>query len=245
MSSDAFSPITTSRTLETPKGHRIYTTTRDVASEYPLPAIGSLLSETNFIAGFSGHYVLDVNDSPKGNGKRVTVTHGSFPGGLFTEYESLAFTFPPIYPVSGSSFFPGGSRPRGRVVPARVTYEYALTPGSWLSSPAIWDFSSPSTGPFEVRSFIAEAAGQNFTEDDGASGSVGDFLNPAFIMMDTVNNPITIHSPGSLFYVVPASVPNATTYASWVASGTELMASRTIHKWYCGYMRRSAYVRAQ
>jgi hypothetical protein len=114
-----------------------------------------------------------------------------------------------------------------------------------LSAPTIWNFTDVLTGPFEVQSFIAEAAGQNFSEDDGASGRVGDFLNPAFIMVDTVNNPITINSPGSLFYVVPASAPNATTYASWVAAGTELMASRTIHKWYCGYMRRTSYVRAQ
>lgn len=255
MSSDAFSPITTSRTLQTPKGHRIYTTTRDVASEYPLPAIGSLLSETNFIAGFSGHYVLDVTDSPKGNGKRVTVTHGSFPSGTFTEYESLAYTFPALYPLSGAVYplgsptagavYAGGSRPRSRVVTARVAYEYRLAPGDWLTAASLWNYSDPATGPFEVISFIAEAAGAAFVGGDGTPGQVGNYLNLAFIGMDTVNDEIEISVPGDLSYNINPSVPSGSVYNSWIILGTELMASRRIFKWYCGYGRQTTYVKAQ
>lgn len=242
--SDAYTPITTSRVLQTPLGHRIYTTTRDVSDRFPLPTLGAELSASNFIAGFTNHIVLDASEVPKpGGGKRVTVTHGTIPSGSFTEYESQAFTFPPIYP--GSTFMPGGSRARQRVVPARVTYEYQATIGTWMAAATIWDYTTPSTGPFEVRSYIAEAAGENFEADDGSSGRVGDYLNPFFIGIDTVNNLITIYDPGDLFYEIGASAPSATVYAGWVANKTELMASRTVHKWYTGYMRRTAYVRAQ
>jgi hypothetical protein len=252
--SDAFTPITTSRVLATPKGHRIYSTSREVATEFPLPAIGALLAASNFIGGFTNHIILDVTEAPgKGNLKRVTVTHGKFPTGDFTEYESEAYTFPPIYP-NGTAFMPGGSRPRARVAIARVVYQFQLTIGSWLTDPTIWTTPSDpallttdalSTGPFEVRSYIAEAAGRNFTVDDGSSGRVGDYLNAAFINLDTVNNAFIIYDPGILAYNVSASVPSATTYASWVAEKTEIMTARTVHKWYCGYMRRTAFVRAQ
>jgi hypothetical protein len=244
MASDPFTPITSSRTLETPKGHRIYTTTREVATEYPLPAIGSLLSDSNFIAGFSGHYILDCTDSPKSTNKRVTVTHGTFPSGTFTEYESLAYTFPAFYPTPGA-VYAGGSRPRARVVTARVTYEYRLAPGDWLSAPAIWDYTTVTSGPLEIKSYIAEAAGVNFTDGDGDSGMVGDFLNSAFINLDTIHNAIDIYAPGDLSYAIGASVPSATTYNGWILGGTEFIASRTIHKWFCGYMRRTVYVKAQ
>ena len=249
--SDAYTPITTSRSLQTPQGHRIYTTTRDVATEFPIPVVGSLLAASNFIAGFTGHYVLDVNDYPnRKGGKTVVVTHGSVPSGTFTEYESLAYTFPAIYPTSGLGFFEGGSRQRQRVVPARVTYEYALDPGpsgaNWLASPTIWDFVTPTTGPFEVASGLQESAGVYYEGDEDESGGrVGDYLNPTFITQDTVNNPITISIPGILYYEIPASVPSATTYASWFTAKTELMVSRTIHTWYSMYMRRTVYVRAQ
>lgn len=243
--SDAHTPITTSRTLQTPLGHRIYTTVRDVAVEFPLPELGALLSATNFVAGFIDHYILDVSDTPLPHrGKRVTVTHGKFPSGTFTEYESQAYTFPSIYP-NNTTFMPGGSRPRQRVVPARCVYEYSPTPAAWLTAPLIWDYSNPASGPFEVRSYIGEAAGQNFTNEDGSSGSVGQYLNPHFIGLDTVNNQIRVYSPGNLLYDIGASSPSATTYATWVTSGTEIMISRTIHRWYCGYMRRTVYIKAQ
>lgn len=242
--SDAYTPITSSKTLATPKGHRIWTTTRKVADEFPLPEIGATLASSNFIGGFADHIILDCHEYPHpGGGKKVVVTHGTFPAGIFTEYESQAFTFPPIYP--GSEFMPGGSRARQRVVPARVTYEYRAEVGDWMNAATIWDYTTPSTGPFEVRSYIAEAAGENFEAADGSSGRVGDYLNPFFIGIDTVNNLITIYDPGDLFYEIGASAPSATDYAAWVANKTELMASRTIHKWYTGYMRRTAYVRAQ
>ena len=243
--SDAFRPITTSRLLSMPKGHRIYSTSREVPTEFPFPTIGAVLTASNFIGGFTNHIILDVTEAPgKGNLKRVTVTHGTFPSGEFTEYESEAYTFPPIYPNS-TAFMPGGSRPRGRVAIARVVYQFQLTIGSWLSDTTIWDFTTPSTGPFEVRSYIAEAAGRNFTVDDGSSGRVGDYLNAAFINLDTVNDAFTVYDPGVLLYNVSASVPSATTYASWVTAKTEIMTARTVHKWYCGYMRRTAFVRAQ
>lgn len=243
--SDPYSPVTTSRVLQMPQGHRIYSTTRKVATEFPLPAIGVVLSANNFIAGFINHYILDVSESPIATGgKNVTVTHGTIPSSTFTEYESQAFTFPPIYP-SGTTFMPGGSRSRQRVVPARVTYEYRLVPGSWLTDAAIWDYADSTTGPFEVKSYIARAAGENFVSEDGSSGSVGSYLNAHFIGIDTVNNEFSIYAPGDLFYIVDASAPSADTYSTWVTDGTELMASRTLHKWYCGYMRRTSYVRAQ
>lgn len=258
MSSDAYTPITTSRSLQAPRGYRMYSSTRDVAVEYPLPEIGSLLSASNFIAGFTNHYVMDVSEFPLPHrAKRVTVQHGPFPttGGVatvFTEYESQAYTFPPIYPYSVTppaiGFMQGGSRARQRVVPARVTYEYQLLPTSptnWLTAPAIWDFSNATTGPFEVRSYIAQAAGENFVSEDGNSGSVGQYLNPHFIGIDTVNDEITVYAPGELLYLIGASSPSASTYNTWVSTGAELMASRTIHRWYCGYMRRTAYVKAQ
>jgi hypothetical protein len=245
MPSDAFTPITTSRSLQSPLGHRIYTTTREVATEYPLPAIGSLLSDSNFIAGFTGHYILDVTDSPKAsNGKRVAVTHGTIPSGTYTEYESLAYTFPPFYPTPGA-FYAGGSRPRSRVVVARVTYEYSSTPSSWLAVPTIWDLTNPASGPFEVISFMAEAAGASFVGGDGTPGAVGDYLNPSFISHDTINNLIEIRVPGDLAFDIQPSAPSATQYNSWITSQTEFMASRTVHKWYAFYMRRTVYVRAQ
>jgi hypothetical protein len=244
MSSDSHRPITSSRSLQTPLGHRIYTTSREVSAEYEPPVVGSLLSASNFIAGFNNHYVLDSTDSPTNSGKRVVVTHGTFPSGTFTEYESVAYTFPAFYPTAGSRF-PGGSRPRQRVVPARVVYEYRLAPGNWLTAATIWNYSDPTTGPFEVASLIAKAAGVNFTDGDGDSGMVGDFLNSAFINHDTINNAITISAPGDLFYTIGASAPSATTYNNWISLQTEFIASRTIHKWYCGYMRRTVYIKAQ
>lgn len=243
--SDAHTPRTTVRRLSTPQGHQIYTTTRDVAVEFPLPVIGSAMSASNFIAGFTGHYILDVSEAPLShNAKRVTVTHGAFPSGTFTEYESQAYTFPPIYP-NESGFMPGGSRARQRVVTARVTYEYRLAPGSWLTDPAIWDFSTLSTGPFEVRSYIAQAAGEDYERRGGEYSQVGAWLNSWYIGVDTLNDFLAVTIPGELYYEIGASAPSATTYASWVAAGTELIAARTVHKWYCGYMRRTAYVKAQ
>jgi len=254
--SDAHTPRTTSRVLQTPRNYRIYTTTREVPTEFPLPTVGAVLSATNFIAGFTNHYVMDVTDYPKGAGKVVTVTHGPVPTqiGGFIEYESVAYTFPPIYPNS-TAFFPGGSKPRPRVVPAKVKYEYTLSPitapTNWMDDPAIWDYESLDSGTFEVKSYLAEAAGATFANGsgdpgvDGNEGSVGDFLNPMFIGQDTINDAFSIYAPGDLYYLVGASSPHATDYAGFVAEKSMLMASRTIHTWYCFYMRRTVFVRAQ
>lgn len=253
MSSDPYSPITTSRVLDEPRGHRVYTTTRKVAAEFPLPGKGEVLSEANFIGGFGTvgdyHYILDVSDYPDGDGKKVSVTHSKIPAGTFTEYESLGYVFPPIYPKTSQAHFPGGSKARSRTVTARVEYEYttnpAASPTNWRGDATIWDFSSVSSGPFEVRSYLSEAAGANFVAADGSSGLVGDFLNPSFVGQDTLNDIFRIYSPGSLFYSVGASSPSAATYLGWITSKSEFMASRTIHKWYCFYMRRTVWVRAQ
>lgn len=244
MSSDAFTPRTTSRTVTVPRGHRIYTTTREVGTEFPLPVVGAPLSESNFIAGFPGHYILDVSDGPgPDNKKTVTVTHASIPVGEFVEYEDVPYTFPALYP--GGTTWPGGSRQRQRIARARVTYEYRIAPGDWLDDPAIWNFSSLTTGPFEVKSYLQEAASKFFTDDDGTGGQVGDFLNQTFITQDTLNDGITINAPGSLLYTIGASSPTLTVYDGWIANKTELMISNTIHEWYAFYMRRKVWVRAQ
>jgi hypothetical protein len=248
--SDAFRPVTTSRSLQTPQGYRIYTTTRQVAMEFPLPVVGDLLSASNFIAGFTNHYIMDVNEVPNGDLKKVTITHGPVPSGTYEEYESMAYTFPAIYPFSTTpEFFPGGSRQRGRVVPARVQYEYRLSPTTpapnWLTAATIWNYSDPTTGPFEVLSYMQEAAGSYFEADDGTGGLVGDFLNSMFIGQDTINDEIAISAPGDLAYTIDPSLPSKTTYATWVAGNTEIMASRTLFKFYCFYARRTVWVRAQ
>ena len=248
-SSDPYSPVTTSRQIDTPNAYRIYTTTRKVASEFPIPAEGSALTSSNFIGGFdsveSPHYIMQVDERPEQNGKVVTVTHGPIPAGSFVEYESLAYTFPAIYPTVGSSFFPGGSRQRQRVVPATVTYEYRTAPGDWLTAAVVWDGTTPSTGPFEIESVLMQAAAVNFIDGDGASGLVGDYLNPAFITQDTLNDDVMIYSPGSLSYFIGRSIPSVATYAGWVTAKTLIMPSRTIHRWYCFYMRRTVQVVAQ
>jgi hypothetical protein len=242
--SDAFRPITSSRPLQTPQGYRIYTTQRDVPMEFPLPAIGDLISAANFIGGFSNHFVMDVSDAPRGDSKRVTVTHGPVPAGAFTEYESVPYTFPPIYP-NATAFFPGGSKARSRVVIGRIVYEFRQTPGNWTSLAPIWNYTSLATGPFEVKSYLAEDYGTNFIDEDGESGLVGHYMNNSFVSDNTINDAWYVYAPGSLFYQGAPSAPSATIYAGWVAGGTELMARRTLHKWYCFYMLRTVWVKAQ
>lgn len=248
--SDAFRPITTSRTLQTPQGYRIYTSQREVAAEYPLPAIGAAMS--GFLPGFTDHYIMDVTDRPYRAGKIVTVTHGPVPSGTFTEYESVGYRFPMVYP-NATTFFPGGSQARPRTVPGRVTYQYALDPDAagWLDLPAIWDFNPSgvapaglASGPFEVKSWMVEAAGVMW-DDDFNLGLVGDYLNQGFIGQDTLNDQIYVNGPGSEAHGIVASIPSVTQYAAWVTAGTELMASRVMGKWYCFYMLRSVFVKAQ
>lgn len=251
--SDAFRPITTSQRLDNPRGYRLFTTQREVPSEFVPPEIGATLG--TFLAGsLSSNLVLSVSDSPRDGKQIVTVQHGPVPngpdgGGSFVEYESFPYTFPPIYPNS-SAFFPGGSQNRNRLVTARVVYEYA-TVGSaafnaWRDAATIWNFTDPTTGPFEVRSYIADAAAQKFTGDDGSAGTVSQFLATAFIAQDTIHNGITVSSPGSLYYTIGESSPSATTYANWVSAKTEFIASRNITKWMGNiYMRRTVWVRAQ
>lgn len=250
MALDAYTPRTSSRQLETPRGYRMFTTIRDVPTEMQLPVMGDLLSVSKFVGGFDNHYVLDASDQPTATGKKITVNHGLLPygpnGGAYQEYESIAYTFPAIYP--GGTFMPGGSRQRQRLVPARVVYEYCADPAAagWLTAPTIWTpaILAPGTamdGPFEVYSNMLEASGAH----DAAGNSVAQYLNAAFVGVDTISDDITISDPGILAYTILASVPSNTHYAGWIASGIELMAQRTIHTWYPLYMRRTAWVRAQ
>lgn len=243
---DATTPITTSSFVDLPKNHRVYTTTREVAIEMPLPAIGSSMS--TFLPGPLGaNIVLDAWETPSGNAKKkITVQHTATPSGTFTERESVAYQFPPIYP-NATAFFPGGSYRRPRNVIGRITYEFSRDPvAAWGASPAIWNFVDPTTGPFEVESYLAKAAGEQFEDGDGAGGMVGDFLNANFVAYDTINPPFTIYAPGDLFYAVPASRPSITVYAGWVANKTEIIVSRTIDDWLGDFsMRRTVYVPAQ
>lgn len=245
------SPWTKFQYLKIPKNHKLYTTVILIPYSYTIPEAGQQISAISYLSGVAAgrqsDYIVDVRYPEAYGGYRLEIDHMTVPSGSFTEYESVAYTFPPIYP-NATAFFPGGSKPRSRVVPARVVYEYQLTPTSptnWLTAATIWDYTTPSTGPFEVKSYLAEAAGTNFIDDDGTSGSVGEFLNPSFIGQDSINDAFNVYSPADLAYAVGASSPSAATYADWVANNTEIMVSRTIHSWYEFTMRRSVFVRAQ
>lgn len=245
----AHTPITTSRQIEIPKGHRIFTTTRHQCPvEMPVPTQGSTMA--TFLGTGSthaGNIVLDAWDSPSGDGKKsITVEHTAVPGSVATTYETVAFQFPPIYP-NGTTFFPGGSYRRPRNVLGRITYEFSRTPAAtWGSALPLWDFAALSTGPFEVRSFLADASGEPYADDEGNSGTIGSWLKGNFVASDTVHDAVIISIPGILYYAIPPSVPSATQYAQWVDAQTELMVSRTIDDWYGDIsMRRTVYVKAR
>jgi hypothetical protein len=243
----AHTPITTSRQVEIPKGHRIYTSTRrQCAVEMPVPTQGAAVG--TFLGGIhAANIVLNAWDSPTGDGKKsITIEHTTVPSGISVSHETVAFQFPPIYP-NGTAFFPGGSYRRPRNVIGRITYEFSRTPAStWGTAPAIWDFSSLATGPFEVRSYLADASGESYSDDDGNSGTIGGWLKGNFVASDTIHDSVTISVPGVLFYSIVPSVPSATQYAAWVAAQAELIVSRTVDDWYGDIsMRRTVYVKAQ
>jgi len=241
-------PWTTSRRLEEPLNHLVHTTVILIPIDpinFPLPSFGQTISALPYLSGVAEARQDDIitNEShPEAyGGYRLEIEHMLVPAGQYEEWESIAYTFPAIYNIS---------RQRQRVVPARVIYEYTADPGplgdDWLAAPTIWDYADPTTGPFEISSVIQEAAGTNFTDGEGASGLVGDFLNSTFITQDTLNDAISIYSPGDLAYEIAASVPSATTYLEWFEAKTEFITSRTIHTWRGTlYMRRTVYVRAQ
>lgn len=247
MGHDPYSPITTSRQLDWPKGHRIYTTTRTVAGEYPIPSVGNTMAaQLGTTHPYAAHIITDVQERPEQNSQRIlTLEHTLVPTGTHTKYQTVAFVFPAIYP-NNTTFFPGGSMRRSRNVLGRVVYEYKRDPSTWLNEAAIWNFTDTSSGPFEVESLLAQAANEIFLDGDGKSGTVGQFLNGTFIAQDTIHNAITISVPGDLFYEIAASRPSATQYAQWVTNKTELMVSRTVDDWYGDIlMKRTVYVRAQ
>jgi hypothetical protein len=261
--SDPFRPITTSRRLNAPANYRMWTTTRQFPAEYVPPVVGAnmqaILGTGNDDDGipWASHRVFYVTKPEiKGGLVTLSITHGPIPGlstggGFitFTEYESFAYRFPPIYP-NETAFFPGGSQGRGRTVPARVVYEYAAKGdarfNAWLAAATIWNYTDPTTGPFEVESRIAFWASEDYPTGDGGYSTVGRWLSPSFIAQDTINNSIGISIPGELTATVEASRPSATTYAGWVNTGTEIMASRSLFKFQGDvYGRRTVWIKAQ
>lgn len=253
MSHDAYTPITSSRQLDWPTGHRIWTTTRTVPAEYVTPAnnlmpqVGqTMAAQLGATSPFSANIIVGVYDSPIGDGKvRLTIEHTTIPSGTHTRYQSMAYVFPPIYP-NNTAFFPGGSAQRPRTVLAKVDYQFATSAAAWMEEAAIWDFVSPASGPFEVESFLAESANVVYEAADGQPGTIGDFLFGTFVAQDTIHNTIEISVPGDLYYVIPPSRPSATQYAAWVAAKTLLMVSRTVDDWYGPILvKRTAWLRAQ
>jgi len=237
---DPYSPITTSRRLELPSNYRLYSTTRKgLPAEMPLPSIGDTLA--TFLPGdLSTNYVLSVSENLADNS--ITILHGGLPSG-HDEYESLAYTFPPIYPTSGLAKFAGGSQPRPMVVPARVSYEYAIkgsgTYNAWIGT--------NNTG-FVVESNIARDAAVPYEDppDSGEYQRIGVWLNGSFIFQNTVHNSISISIPGTLAYTISASTPSASTYTNWITSRTELVAQQYITRWRGNiYMRVTKRVQAQ
>lgn len=238
--SDAFRPITTEQRLELPWNYVLYTTTRVVPAEKALPQIGALMSTE--MAGFATR-ILDVSAVPDGNGKkRLSIQHGDLPSN-HDEHESVAYTFPPIYPTAGLTKYAGGSQPRPMIVPARVSYEYAIKGGgaftAWLGT---------NNTAFQVQSNIAKDAAEPYEDppDSGEYQRIGDWLNGTFIFQNTVHNPINISIPGVLAYSIAASVPSASAYVSWILNRTELVAHQYITRWRGDiYMRVTKRVQAQ
>jgi hypothetical protein len=246
----SYGPIISDQRLSTPANHLLYSTSVEVPLALSLPLIGDTM--TAVLGGshpLKNTIIVDIDERFQGAKRMLSIRHTNIPTGEFTEYESFAYRFPPIYP-NGSTFFPGGSQERNRTISARVVYEYDVASGStfsgWRSAATIWNYSSVASGPFEVKSWIAEASAKFFTGDDGTNGTVGQFLAPAFIAQDTIHPALTINAPGSLHYDIAASSPDTATYASWVTARTEFIASRSITKWMGNiYMRRTVWIMAQ
>ena len=264
MSQDPYRPITTSRRLAVPKNHRVWTTSRAFPANAPLPLIGQTMegilgtgadADGNL---WSTHRIISQPVMGKSDGAlvQISLTHSTVPGlqsggsfATFTEYESFAFRFPPIYPNS-TAFFPGGSQQRPRTVTGRVVYEYAEVGSSrfngWRGEESIWNYTDPTSGPFEVKSNIAKESSVEYEIPDGGYSTVGRWLSAPFIFQDTINDAIAINIPGELAYTVAASAPSASTYAGWVAARTEFIAARSIFQWQGDiYGRRTVYVMAQ
>jgi hypothetical protein len=251
----AHRPRTVRQRMDMPRNHYLYTTTIRAASETELPEIGDSM-EGLLGPSFTDQYVLECSDAPDGGGDDHvhTISHSVVPAD-HTEYESVAYTFPPIYPDMGDpqtrTFFVNGSEPRGRVVIGRVTYEYsrlATEIATWRADPTYShvDATDAACGPFEVDSVLALAAGQSYEDDDGNYRSIGSWLVGQYVMNNTLNDGMYISDPGTLYYLIGESNPSATTYAGWVEDHKEIMASRVITRWRGDmYMRVTRYVIAQ
>ncbi|MCE5310447.1 MAG: hypothetical protein LLG20_22650 [Acidobacteriales bacterium] len=256
-------PWTRFRHLSIPKNHRLYTTTILIPISYTIPDVGMQIKDVasagvpyltealGMAAGRQDDYIVAVRHPEAYGGYRLELDHMTVPVAAYSDYQTVACVFPSIYP-NGTSFFPGGSMRRSRSVLGRVLYQFTRTTGAgstwatWQADGTIWNFVSLGTGPFEVESYLAQAANEIFIDSDGNSGTVGQFLNGTFIAQDTIHDAITISIPGDLYYEIGESKPSATTYASWVANKTEIILSRTIDDWYGDIkMRRTVFVRAQ
>jgi len=252
MSYDSYSPITTSSAIDFPAGHRIYTTRLSVGGEYSIPVVGTTMSPILGAGSpYAAHIIVAVSEGvqPKTSQRYVVIRHFKIPGTgggptSFYRYQSIAYTFPAIYP-NASGFYNGGSNARPRLCLGRVKHEFAL-PGSttfnnWLAAPTVWDGTDLSSGPFQVWSLLAQTAGENFLDGDGNSGRVGDYLNMAFVTQDTIHNAYSIYAPGDLAYSSAASIPSVTEYKAFYDASSWLIARRDVSEWYSPIMVRRTY----
>ena len=261
MSQDAHSWQLRRQKVDMPANHTIFTATREqMPMELDVPDLGTAV---NTIPGFeggtwAGHFVIGAGDNPAGNKRNAWFEFSTVPAN-HTEYESMGFVFPPIYPPlppppgtpsppAPLANFPGGSLARSRVVMAKVEYEYSLGMNpAWEAAPA--SAQTPTGGPFQPISTIMQDAANTYQNLEGQWKRIGDWLQVSFIGQDTLNDQINIDLnkyPESLEYGVVPSTPSAAEYDGWVTSGTYIIADRTVKKWRGNYfMRVTRKVRAQ
>lgn len=244
MSFDAHSWIVRRRRVSFPKNARVYSCTREqLPMEMDLPEIGTDAA-TILGSAFTGYVVTDSGDNPSGAKRNAYFEIAQVPSGVFTEYESMGYTFPPIYPASGLTNFPGGSAARPRVVLAKVEYEFSRTPSAWEADASIG--TGLTDGPFQPKSVLAFASSQDYEGSNGSYYKVGQWLEGYFISQDTLNNAMDINIPGELFYAISASTPSASTYDGWVTAKSFFIADRSVSKWRGDiYVRVTRKVRAQ
>lgn len=232
-----------------PLNVKMFRATRsEVPVEMDLPEIGALVTSFLDPTTYASHYIVDVGDGPRGNKRSVWVDFMAVPAD-FTDYEPYGYVFPPIYPNSGLTNFPGGAQARALTVPAEVLYEFHhgdAPKAAWLS--AAVRAQDKTTGPFEPKSYIAEAAAQTYDGTDGNSYRIGMWLAGSFLAQNTINNSIglSLQDPHSIAYTVPASDPTATAYDGWVSNKERFIAERTISR-FAGkmWMRRTVKIVAQ
>lgn len=91
MSFDAYTPITSSSRLQVPRGHRLYNTSRQIATETPIPDIGDTMeSQVGGGTKYAENIIFDVSDSPTQDGKKsLTLRHTALPSLPWTTYTQL------------------------------------------------------------------------------------------------------------------------------------------------------------